>query len=123
MRYLRYNLKYSEALDAMYTYDNSLFVMFMYDDEEGLCRKVCNIKSKHEALEFGLAVYDLDYEDYYNNCSARNLFGAFSRLKMVRRLSTTFGLRRVVATAQTTFPAPSDVDDADLRHSVGLTST
>ncbi|KAH7950043.1 hypothetical protein HPB49_018994 [Dermacentor silvarum] len=88
--YLKSHLKYSDALDAMYTYNDGSNTMFMYDDEEGLCKKMCYIKSKHEALEFGLAVYDLEYEDYNNNCSARNRFGAFSRLKMVRKIIDYF---------------------------------
>ncbi|KAH7950245.1 hypothetical protein HPB49_021555 [Dermacentor silvarum] len=87
---LNSHLKYSDALDAMYTYNVGSRIMFMYDDEQGICRKVCNIKSRHWALQFGLAAYDLEYEDYSNNCSTRNRFGAFSRLKMVRKIVDYF---------------------------------
>ncbi|KAK8787798.1 hypothetical protein V5799_022428 [Amblyomma americanum] len=48
--------------------------------------KMCQLKSKNNHLQFGIAVYDLEYDDYNNHCSDLNVYGKFSRLKMVRKV-------------------------------------
>ncbi|XP_077490935.1 uncharacterized protein LOC144101675 [Amblyomma americanum] len=80
------NLNYVQRLEAMYTYHRSHRTMFVYDNEEGLCRKMCQVKSKNNHLQFGIAIYDLEYDDYNNHCSDLNVYGKFSRLKMVRKV-------------------------------------
>ncbi|XP_077490946.1 uncharacterized protein LOC144101686 [Amblyomma americanum] len=90
---LRPHLHYDPSYEAVGTRDSSRN-MFVYDNEEGLCRKLCSLKFQNKAnraLRFGVAVYDLDYEDDRNACTDLNKFGAFSRLKMVRRVVDYYG--------------------------------
>ncbi|XP_077490937.1 uncharacterized protein LOC144101677 [Amblyomma americanum] len=83
-------LNYVQKVEAMYTYDRAHRTMFVYDNEEGLCRKMCQLKSQNDRLKFGIAIYDLEYDDYNNSCSDLNIYGAFSRLKMVRKVVEHF---------------------------------
>ncbi|KAL1427323.1 hypothetical protein MTO96_017611 [Rhipicephalus appendiculatus] len=88
---LRPRLRYNNHYYAMETSDARKNRMFVYDNEEGLCKKLCNIKSQNLQLRFGVAVYDLEYEDYGDACADLNVFGAFSRLKMVRKIVDYYG--------------------------------
>ncbi|XP_077527733.1 uncharacterized protein LOC144139174 [Haemaphysalis longicornis] len=83
-------LQYDEVSRAMYTYEELRNLMFVYDDEKAICEKLCDIKDTYTLLRFGIAAYDLEYEDYENSCSRLNKFGAFSRLKMVRKIVEYF---------------------------------
>ncbi|KAK8787799.1 hypothetical protein V5799_022429 [Amblyomma americanum] len=51
---------------------------------------MCQLKSQNDRLKFGIAIYDLEYDDYNNSCSDLNIYGAFSRLKMVRKVVEHF---------------------------------
>ncbi|XP_077489197.1 uncharacterized protein LOC144100023 [Amblyomma americanum] len=88
--FFRKKLKYFDSLEAAYTVNVFKKTMFVYDNEKGLCTKMCRLKSQNDNLQFGIAVFDLDYEDYNNSCTDLNVFGAFSRLKMVRKLVDYF---------------------------------
>ncbi|XP_077528066.1 uncharacterized protein LOC144139644 [Haemaphysalis longicornis] len=83
-------LEYDQSSEAVYTYDTKKYVMFVYDNERAICKKLCDVKAKNAHLKFGIAAYDLEYEDYENSCSDINKFGAFSRLKMIRKLVDYF---------------------------------
>ncbi|XP_070380407.1 uncharacterized protein [Dermacentor albipictus] len=88
---LRTRLRYDDRYHAMETSDATKQRMFVYDNERGLCEKLCRVKSRNPQLRFGVAVYDLEYEDYADGCSDLNAFGAFSRIKMVRRVVDYYG--------------------------------
>ncbi|KAL1424803.1 hypothetical protein MTO96_019672 [Rhipicephalus appendiculatus] len=71
---------YDTKHDAMLTRNTKMNMMFVYDNEQSLCRKLCRVKANYTKLRFGLAAFDLDYEDYSNSCRQDNKFNAFSRL-------------------------------------------
>ncbi|KAL1413904.1 hypothetical protein MTO96_007953 [Rhipicephalus appendiculatus] len=72
---------------AMRTFDPATRRMFVYDDEQALCQKLCLVKTNHTNVPFGVAVYDVDYEDTDNTCSDLNLRDNYSRLKTVRNVA------------------------------------
>ncbi|KAL1413898.1 hypothetical protein MTO96_007947 [Rhipicephalus appendiculatus] len=67
----------------MFTFDENQRRMFVYENEKSLCRKLCLAKANITKLEFGVAIYDLDYEDTDNTCADQNTKGAYSRLQTV----------------------------------------
>ncbi|XP_077485925.1 uncharacterized protein LOC144096994 [Amblyomma americanum] len=77
---------YSRSADAVLAVHESEPVLFAYDNELGLARKLCTVKAQRLSLRFGIAVYDLDYEDFSNFCGPLNKFGAFSRLHAIRSI-------------------------------------
>ncbi|XP_077485926.1 uncharacterized protein LOC144097000 [Amblyomma americanum] len=81
---------YSQAHDAILAVHDTDNLLFAYDNEVGLCRKLCTVKARQSALHFGIAVYDTEYEDFLNSCGAFNKYGAFSRLHAVRRILNYF---------------------------------
>ncbi|KAH7960695.1 hypothetical protein HPB49_022351 [Dermacentor silvarum] len=68
---------------AMRTFDKATRRMFVFENQQTLCKKLCLIKANYTKVEFGVAVYDLDYEDADDTCSLLNLLGAYSRLQTV----------------------------------------
>ncbi|XP_077490956.1 uncharacterized protein LOC144101696 [Amblyomma americanum] len=82
--------QYSQTFDAILTRHNTDNVLFAYDNEMGLCRKLCTVKSQRLSLPFGITVYDLDYEDFSNTCRVMNKFGTFSRLRAIRSVLNFF---------------------------------
>lgn len=83
-------LKYDDYNAAMWTFDQKTS-MFIYDNERSLCQKLCLDKANHTSIRFGIAVFDLDYEDSSNQCSRQNQFpGGFSRLKTLRKIVDYF---------------------------------
>ncbi|KAH7942875.1 hypothetical protein HPB52_002052 [Rhipicephalus sanguineus] len=79
------------------TYNSSH--LFAFDDEDAFKQKLCRLKADHSSLDFGIAVFDLEYEDFSNACDFFNLRGAFSRLKALRHIIDFF---------RTNFKEPSD---------------
>ncbi|KAK8787796.1 hypothetical protein V5799_022426 [Amblyomma americanum] len=47
---------------------------------------LCKVKGKVADVIFGIAAYDVDFDDYANECSSLNKFGSHSRLKTLRRI-------------------------------------
>ncbi|KAL1413901.1 hypothetical protein MTO96_007950 [Rhipicephalus appendiculatus] len=79
------NFRFDAHHSAMLTFDpgHSQRRMFVYENEKSLCRKLCLAKANITKLEFGVAIYDLDYEDTDNTCADQNAKGAYSRLQTV----------------------------------------
>ncbi|KAK8757190.1 hypothetical protein V5799_000110 [Amblyomma americanum] len=84
------NFAYDQVHYAMRTYDSRTGAIFVYDNEQSLCEKLCRAMANYTQVQFGLAVFDLDYEDGDNACSVQNRFGNFSRLKTMNRLLECF---------------------------------
>ncbi|KAL1427300.1 hypothetical protein MTO96_017589 [Rhipicephalus appendiculatus] len=63
---------------------------FTYDNERAFAEKLCRVKALGTSVPFGIAVYDVDYDDYYNKCHKLNKQGAHSRLKALRRVVDYF---------------------------------
>ncbi|XP_077490957.1 uncharacterized protein LOC144101697 [Amblyomma americanum] len=85
--------RYSDKYDAILASHGTAKVLFAYDNEVGLCRKLCRVKSQRLLLPFGIAVYDLDYDDFSNTCSETNKYGPFSRLHAIRGIVNFFRTR------------------------------
>ncbi|KAL3185815.1 hypothetical protein MRX96_028701 [Rhipicephalus microplus] len=81
------NVLYEAQRYAMRTFDPGTRHMFVYDDEQVLCRKLCLVKANHTNVPFGVAIYDVDYEDADNACPHLNLRDNYSRLKTVRSVA------------------------------------
>ncbi|XP_070390209.1 uncharacterized protein [Dermacentor albipictus] len=84
------NLLHDGKRYAMRTYDKASRRMFVYDNEETMCKKLCLLKANYTKLEFGVAIYDLDYEDTEDTCSSLNTQGAYSRTKVVSTVHRYF---------------------------------
>ncbi|KAL1427329.1 hypothetical protein MTO96_017617 [Rhipicephalus appendiculatus] len=54
--------------------------MFSYDDSSSLVEKLCRVRVLQLSFAFGIAAFDVDYEDFGNVCNELNRFGAFTRL-------------------------------------------
>ncbi|KAL1427315.1 hypothetical protein MTO96_017603 [Rhipicephalus appendiculatus] len=73
---------------SMLTYNSSH--VFAVDDEAAFKEKLCRLKGDHLRLDFGIAVFDLEYEDFANACDFANSHGAFTRLKAIRQIIDFF---------------------------------
>ncbi|KAH8037026.1 hypothetical protein HPB51_008352 [Rhipicephalus microplus] len=83
-------LNYSTKHHAMITYISKIRRTFTYDDERAFAEKLCRVKALRTDVPFGIAVYDVDYDDYYNSCYTLNLYRAYSRLKALRKVVNYF---------------------------------
>ncbi|XP_077490945.1 uncharacterized protein LOC144101685 [Amblyomma americanum] len=73
-----------------HTTDKNARLMFVFDSSASLNEKLCLLKADHTSVRFGLAVYDLDYEDYNDTCRWQNSVGGFGRVQTVRSLLNFF---------------------------------
>ncbi|KAK8784617.1 hypothetical protein V5799_009017 [Amblyomma americanum] len=48
--------------------------------------RLCKVKYQERDVTFGIAAYDVDYDDYANECGSINKFGENSRLKALRKI-------------------------------------
>ncbi|KAL1427303.1 hypothetical protein MTO96_017592 [Rhipicephalus appendiculatus] len=64
--------------------------MFSYDNSSTLVEKLCRIRVLQLSFTFGIAAFDVDYDDFGNVCNALNRFGAFTRLYTLKDLLEYF---------------------------------
>ncbi|KAL1413896.1 hypothetical protein MTO96_007945 [Rhipicephalus appendiculatus] len=81
------NLLHEAQRYAMRAFDPGTRRMFVFDDEQSLCQKLCFAKANLTDVAFGVAVYDLDYEDTDDTCSNLNSMGPYSRLQIVSNVA------------------------------------
>ncbi|XP_077491616.1 uncharacterized protein LOC144102177 [Amblyomma americanum] len=81
---------YSAEHGAVLTYNATVRRVFTYDNEAGFCKKLCRVQGDHQDQRFGIAAFDLDYEDFSNECASMNKYGTFSRLRALRRIVEFF---------------------------------
>nr|XP_054924200.1 uncharacterized protein LOC129383602 [Dermacentor andersoni] len=86
----RTQFTYSDQHCAMITYIPSINRAFVYDNEEGLAVKLCSAKSDYPELKFGIAAFDIEYDDYDNKCASLNMYGRNSRLKQLKMVVDYF---------------------------------
>ncbi|KAL1427353.1 hypothetical protein MTO96_017640 [Rhipicephalus appendiculatus] len=86
------HFNYSTEHHAVITYIAYLRRTFVYDDERAFAEKLCRAKSLGPGVPFGIAVYDIDFEDYDNKCAKQNRNSAFSRLKALRKVVDYFNM-------------------------------
>ncbi|XP_054923786.1 uncharacterized protein [Dermacentor andersoni] len=87
---LRATLNYSEKHYAVITTIRIIRRTFVYDDERSFAAKLCNVKALDSTVPYGIAVYDIDYDDYENKCSSLNRNNRNSRLKAVKKVVESF---------------------------------
>ncbi|XP_075559429.1 uncharacterized protein LOC142590917 [Dermacentor variabilis] len=83
-------LNYSEKHYAVITTIRIIRRTFVYDDERSFAAKLCNVKALDPSVTFGIAVYDIDYDDYENKCFSLNRNNRNSRLKAVKKVVESF---------------------------------
>ncbi|XP_049523130.1 uncharacterized protein LOC119454297 isoform X1 [Dermacentor silvarum] len=83
-------LTFSSKHCAMLTYNPSTKRAFVYDNEDALALKLCSAKDQDRELKFGIAAYDIDYDDYENQCGFLNKYGRHSRLKQLKMIIDYF---------------------------------
>ncbi|XP_049524048.1 uncharacterized protein LOC125945800 [Dermacentor silvarum] len=83
-------LTYSGQHCAMITYNPGTHRAFVYDNEEGLAVKLCSAKADDPELKFGIAAFDIDYDDYDNKCASLNKYDRNSRLKQLKMVVDYF---------------------------------
>ncbi|XP_077489660.1 uncharacterized protein LOC144100663 [Amblyomma americanum] len=81
------NLRFQSRHQAMLTYETTNRTLFAYDNEVGLAAKLCTVKNEALDATFGIAAYDVDYDDYANECGVVNKYGKHSRLKALRKIT------------------------------------
>ncbi|XP_037523525.2 uncharacterized protein LOC119400533 [Rhipicephalus sanguineus] len=82
-----YQLTYSTEHASVLCLSPRSLGVFAYDNEDALAVKLCASKADgFPDLKFGIAVYDIDYDDYENQCASLNRFGRHSRLKQVKKV-------------------------------------
>ncbi|KAH7944340.1 hypothetical protein HPB52_018473 [Rhipicephalus sanguineus] len=83
----KYKLTYSRDHVSVLCHAPGSLRVFVYDNEDALAIKLCSIKNDEgfEDFKFGVAVYDIDYDDHDNECASLNRFGRQSRLKQVKQ--------------------------------------
>ncbi|XP_075559397.1 uncharacterized protein LOC142590884 [Dermacentor variabilis] len=86
----RVQLTYSGQHCAMLTYDPGTKRAFVYDNEDALAVKLCSAGAQDPEVKFGIAAYDIDYEDYDNQCGSLNKYGRHSRLKQLKMVVDYF---------------------------------
>ncbi|XP_054923784.1 uncharacterized protein [Dermacentor andersoni] len=89
-------LNYSEKHYAVITYIESMNRTFVYDNEKAFAAKLCHAKGIDPDVTFGIAVYDIDYDDYANACTSLNRYNRNSRLKAVKRVVESFRRQNAV---------------------------
>ncbi|XP_070379077.1 uncharacterized protein [Dermacentor albipictus] len=83
-------LDYSEKHYAVITYIKSKNRTFVYDDEKAFAAKLCHAKSMAPNVTFGIAVYDIDYDDFADTCRSLNKYNRYSRLRAVKKVVESF---------------------------------
>ncbi|KAK8764840.1 hypothetical protein V5799_032549 [Amblyomma americanum] len=79
-------MKYDVRYDVVYTKKGDSHI-FTYDNEKAFFQKLCKLKANHTKLKYGIAVYDLEYEDYNGLCALQKHFeGPYSRLQALRKI-------------------------------------
>ncbi|KAL1427341.1 hypothetical protein MTO96_017628 [Rhipicephalus appendiculatus] len=84
------SVNYSAEHYVMYGFLPSVSRIGTYDNEETFIQKLTTVKNLDPSVPFGLAVYNVDSDDYNNTCASVNKYGAFSRLKELRKLLDFF---------------------------------
>ncbi|KAL3247634.1 hypothetical protein MRX96_056944 [Rhipicephalus microplus] len=52
--------------------------------------QLCTMKGNYTKLHYGIAVYDVDHDDFANNCIGQSRYEGYSRLKMINKLNEFF---------------------------------
>ncbi|KAL1425841.1 hypothetical protein MTO96_018824 [Rhipicephalus appendiculatus] len=72
---------YSEVLRCEVCHDTATQMMLMYDSAKALRRKLCTLKQQHLKLQYGVAVYSVEFADWSNAC---NKYEDFDELAAIR---------------------------------------
>ncbi|XP_077489263.1 uncharacterized protein LOC144100099 [Amblyomma americanum] len=86
----KHQFKYNKQQGAVLVRHIKERLLFAYDNEDGLCQKLCKVQALQAAKHFGIVAFDLDYEDFSNYCPTWNKYGNFSRLRTLRRILDFF---------------------------------
>ncbi|XP_049523168.1 uncharacterized protein LOC125945472 [Dermacentor silvarum] len=84
--------EYEETYDSTYNvafytkFNKQPTFAFSYDNKQSLRYKLCSLKANYTTLHYGIAVFDLDVDDWDNKCG----FGNYSRLRFVKDLLNYF---------------------------------
>ncbi|XP_070379074.1 uncharacterized protein [Dermacentor albipictus] len=89
-------LNYSEKHYAVITYIESKNRAFVYDNEKAFAAKLCHAKAIDPNVSFGIAVYDIGYDDSDNMCTSVNRYHRNSRLKAVKMVVDSFRRQNAV---------------------------
>ncbi|KAL1444897.1 hypothetical protein MTO96_029424 [Rhipicephalus appendiculatus] len=85
-----FQLTYSTTHCAIRAYSPTLNRVFAYDNEFGLTVKLCAAKADNTNIKFGIAAFDIDYDDYDNTCVSLNTYGRHSRLQQLKMIVDHF---------------------------------
>ncbi|KAL1427345.1 hypothetical protein MTO96_017632 [Rhipicephalus appendiculatus] len=99
--YVQYGSYTEECTTYPFNYSSEHYSMFApvvsipeytmaYDNEDAFTQKLTAVKNLDPSVPFGLAVYHVYMDDYDNKCASLNKYGAFSRLKELRKLLDFF---------------------------------
>ncbi|KAL1427101.1 hypothetical protein MTO96_017709 [Rhipicephalus appendiculatus] len=69
----------SEVVGALY-YNKMDRRILSFDNNTSLVLKLCRLRAQHLTFAFGIAAYDVDYDDYSGVCHSRFVYGYFTVL-------------------------------------------
>ncbi|KAH7942994.1 hypothetical protein HPB52_003426 [Rhipicephalus sanguineus] len=84
------NVSVDEDAQIVRVIDAKTSDVITYDNEDTLRSKLCTMKGNYTKLHYGVAVYDVDHDDFANNCIGQSRYESYSRLKMVTKLNEFF---------------------------------
>ncbi|XP_077547774.1 uncharacterized protein LOC144160027 [Haemaphysalis longicornis] len=82
----RSNVTEDPTNKAIFSYDDATRWVVTFDNELTLRTKLCEGKSQNLALEYGVAVYGMEYSDYAVRCPDLSTHGSYTRLLMVKKV-------------------------------------
>ncbi|KAL3247603.1 hypothetical protein MRX96_057028 [Rhipicephalus microplus] len=85
-----FQIAYSGQHCAIRAYSPAMNRLFVYDNEWGLAVKLCAAKADNPQGKFGIAAFDIDYDDYDNTCVSLNTYGRHSRLQRLKMVVDYF---------------------------------
>ncbi|KAL3197245.1 hypothetical protein MRX96_014853 [Rhipicephalus microplus] len=51
-----------------------------FDNNTDMVQKLCSLRLQHLTFAYGIAAYDVDYEDYSQVCDSVSVLGSFTRV-------------------------------------------
>ncbi|KAL1467944.1 hypothetical protein MTO96_041810 [Rhipicephalus appendiculatus] len=73
------NVSVNEDAQIVLVIDAMTSDVITYDNEDTLRSKLCTVKGNYTKLYYGIAVYDVDHDDFANNCVGQSRYESYSR--------------------------------------------
>ncbi|KAL1427234.1 hypothetical protein MTO96_017528 [Rhipicephalus appendiculatus] len=89
-RSFRAQVQYKSGVRGKLFYHQSNGRVFAFDNDSTLVQKVCRLRLQLLSVPFGVAAFDIDYDDFSGVCSWRDNHKPFARLVILREVLVYF---------------------------------